>query len=232
VATDECLVGQIEVAYEYFVRGLQTKYLIASEGYIGYIGFPYDAILARLVDDPDMSARDLSLVIIEEFSSLLSQPPYMSEVVTAQSAIALNEIDEVVGNLGTLTQLLTEEMEQYVGIITAVRSRSMLPWGEYEIGIVDLKTLVEHIGERAPESSAIKEASLAVLTSLDRAVLGVGTTMVTETLPFEGMGVFFPPSSNAFEHHLPTALALYETFAFAQDGWLDFLETYWESGPH
>lgn len=233
VATDECLVGQIEVAYEYFIGGLQTEYLIASEGYIGYIGFPYDAILARLVNDPDMSARDLSLVIIEEFSSLLSQPPYMSEVVTAQSAIALNEIDEVVGNLGTLTQLLTEEMKRYVGVISAARSRSMLPWGEYGMeAVVDLKTLVEHIGDCAPESSAIKEASLAVLTSLDRAVLGVGTTMVTETLPFEGMGIFFPPSSNAFEHHLPTALALYETFAFAQDGWLDFLETYWKPGPH
>jgi len=228
LATDECLIGQIEVAYEYFVKGLQTEYLIGSEGYIGWRGFPYDAILARLVNEPDMSSRDLSIVIIEEFSILFSKPPYMCEVVTAQSAIELNKVGEVTSTLKSLITLLTMDIKSYFSVITAARAKAMLPWGEYgDQARVDLTTFVKYIGESDQVSSDIKQASLSVLNSLSNAVLGVGTTMVTERMPFEGMGIFFPPSSNAFEHRLATAFVLYEKFAFAQEGWLDFLKAYW-----
>jgi hypothetical protein len=229
LATDECLIGQIEVAYEYLVNGLQIDYLIGDEGYMGYRGFPYDAILSHLVANPQMSSRDLALVIIEEFSILFSKPPYMSEVVTATSAIELDKVDDVVSGLRTLTGMLSADIKSYFNVITAARARAMLTWGEYgHEAIVDLTTFVKGVAESGEVSQEIKGACKSVLESLSEAVLGVGTTMVTERMPFEGMGIFFPSSYDAFEHHLTTAFDCYENFAFAQAaGWLNFLNAYW-----
>ncbi|MGQ9587806.1 MAG: clostripain-related cysteine peptidase [Thermoplasmata archaeon] len=227
LATDECLQGQIEVVYEYYTRGLQSDYVIGSEGYIGWRGFPYDAILQHIVDQPAISSKDLSLAIVQEFAALFSEPPYMSEVVTAQAVVELRQVGNVVWDLKVLADLLTDDIASYTKAITSARGKSMLIWGEYGAEAqVDLTTLVRSIGKSAPVGSEVRSACEALLSDLDQAIIATGTTMVTAKKDFNGLGIFFPSTYMSYQNHLWTASEMYEDMAFA-GVWLPFLEAYW-----
>jgi len=226
LASDECLQGQIEVVYEYYVRGLQSDYVIGSEGYIGWRGFPYDAILQHIVDQPEISSKDLSVAIVKEFAALFSKPPYMSEVVTAQAVVELAQVGHVASDLEVLADLLKDDIALYRGGITAGRAKSMLPWGEYGgEAQVDLTKLVSCIGKSAPAGSPVRSACDAVLHDLEKAIIARGTTMVTAR-NFNGLGIFFPSTYASYQNHLWTASEMYEDMAFASI-WMPFLEAYW-----
>lgn len=229
LAADECLQGQIEVVYEYYANGLQSDYVIGSEGYIGWRGFPYDAILQHIADQPDISSKDLSLAIVQEFAELFSKPPYMSEVVTAQAVVELAQVGKVVSDLQVLADLLEDDVASYRDAITSARARSMLPWGEYGgEAQVDLTTLVRCIGKSAPMGSQVRSACDAVLSDLAKAIIATGTTMVTAKKDFNGLGIFFPSSYASYQNHLWTAWEKYQNMAFA-DAWMPFLEAYWST---
>ncbi len=64
IGADECMVAQLEVAYEYATQGLATDYLVAAETYTGWRGFPYDWTLADLVADPAMTPREVAVTLV------------------------------------------------------------------------------------------------------------------------------------------------------------------------
>jgi len=217
IAADECLVGQIEVAYEYYATGLQTDYLVASEGYTGWRGYPYDAILEELTENPAMSARELSIVIVEETYELFAQPPYMSEVVNSHTAVDLGEVQAVADALRGLTELMVPEMKSYAGIVTSARGGAQLSWGQPAISFIDLERFLQGIADAAVPAE-IRAASLAALEALSAAVIGIQATHVTEKI-VGGLGIYL--STQAWN------VAWYEEYAFASQGWLDFLQAYW-----
>lgn len=226
LAMDECSVGQIETIYEYALY-LDTEYIVASESYIGYRGFPYDWILERLVSDTDMSAYELAVVCVEEFERLFMMTPYKTEILTTQSVFVLDEMRNLADKLGVLLDALSADMAKYKSIIRAARGNALMPWGATSIGIIDLPTFVTEIWSKAPANSAVKAAAMDFLYAYEDAVPEMGVTKNSAKYNYLGMGILFPGSPSFLTISYAPMFEVYKTFDFPDNGWLQFLELYW-----
>lgn len=224
LAMDECSVGQIDVMYEY-AMGLDTKYVVASESYIGYRGFPYDWILERLVLYPNMTAYDLSLVCVQEFQELFMSTPYMSEIMTTQSVIDLSKIVPLASALKGLTDLLSADIAKYSSAIKYAQAQAIMPWGARSAGRIDLPTFVEGIGAKAPGAD-VQAAVEEFMAVYEEAVPAMGITKNSDIYSYQGLGTLFPPSASFLTVASAAMFEKYKMFDFADNGWLQFLEAY------
>jgi hypothetical protein len=225
LAMDECSIGQIDVMYEY-AMGLDTEYVVASESYIGYRGFPYDWILARLVTYPNMTTYDLSLVCVQEFQRLFMSTPYMSEIMTTQSVIDLSMIEPLANALTALTDLLSADIAKYSSAIKYAQAQAVMPWGARSAGRIDLPTFVEGIGAKAPGAD-VQTAVEEFMALYEQAVPAMGVTKNSDIFSYQGLGTLFPPSSSMLTVASAAMFEKYKMFDFADNGWLQFLEAYW-----
>jgi cysteine peptidase C11 family protein len=102
---DACLMGMIEVGYQ--VRG-SVNYLVATEDTIPDDGWPYDRIMARLVECPDLSPDDFSATIVREY---LIHYRELEKDVT-KSALNLNQSRILVGALKEFASDLTKRLSE------------------------------------------------------------------------------------------------------------------------
>jgi hypothetical protein len=100
---DACLMGMIEVGYQ--VKE-SVNYLVATEDTIPDDGWPYDRILARLVECPDMSPEDFSATIVREY--LIHYRELEKDV--AKSACNLNQSQSLVRSLKELAAELKNKL--------------------------------------------------------------------------------------------------------------------------
>ncbi|MEM2891820.1 MAG: clostripain-related cysteine peptidase [Thermoplasmata archaeon] len=226
MAMDECSVGQIETIYEYAMH-LDTDYVVASESYIGYRGFPYDWILEKLVARPDMSAYELAVVCVEEFERLFMMTPYKTEILTTQSVFVLDEMRNLADKFGALLDALSKDIGKYRSIIRSARAGALMPWGATSAGRIDLPSFVTGIWAKAPADSAVKAAAADFLSAYDKAVPEMGVTKNSDKYNYKGMGILFPGSPNYLTISAAGMFEVYKTFDFPDDGWLQFLELYW-----
>jgi len=63
---DACLMGSIEVAYTISLTE-KVDVMVASEEFIPWDGWPYDMILGELVENPDWSAQEFSIHIVDDY---------------------------------------------------------------------------------------------------------------------------------------------------------------------
>lgn len=217
IGADECNVGHTEVAYEYAL-GLQTEYLVAAETYTGWRGFPYDALLREMTKDPQMTPRGVANMMIEQTQILLDRPPYMGERVNSHSAIDLAKMPQLVASLKVLTGLLAPNMDIYAGTISKARGAAQYCYGANAINLMDLGTFVARISTEA-RSQEVLDACSAVLADLDAAIVSIQVSGSTDHM-VTGIGIGFP-------NHSWEMSSYYPDFAFAGQGWMDFLAAYW-----
>ena len=218
IAADECLVGQLEVAYEYAARGLRTDYLVAAETYTGWRGFPYDWTLQALVDDPGMTSREVATMMVVETARLLDQTPHSGEETNAHAAIDLDAIPAVASSVVELTRLLTPDMKANAGLVSKARGDAVYSYGANAMNLVDLKTFALRIAQ-GTRSDEVRIAGLVVAAQVDRAIAALQATRTTDH-QLTGLGIAFP-------NHPSEVPAYYADFAFPAMGWMDFLEAYW-----
>ncbi len=218
IAADECLVAQLEVAYEYEAKGLQTDYLVAAETYTGWRGFPYDWTLAALAGHPGMTAREVSVMMVEETDRLLSQPPHSGEEVNSHGAIELGAIPNLANSVIDLAQLLSANMKANADLVSKARAAGVYSYGGNAANLVDLKTFVLRIAQ-GTRSDAIRAACLAVAANVDLAVVALQATKTTDH-QLTGLGIALP-------NHPREVPSYYGSYAFPALGWMDFLEAYW-----
>lgn len=218
IGADECLVGQLEVAYEYVAKGLEADYLVAAETYTGWRGFPYDWTLQALVDHPDMSARDVAVMMIEQTQRLLSASPHSGEEINAHTAIDLGVIRALASSVIDLTNLLTPDMKANADLISKARGNAVYSYGANAMNLIDLKSFALRIAQ-GTTSDAIRAASLTVAAHVDAAVVALQATKTTDHQLY-GLGIAFP-------NHPSEVPSYYADFAFPATGWMDFLDAYW-----
>lgn len=226
LAMDECSIGQIEVAYEY-AKNLDTQYLVASESYIGYRGFPYDGILERLVEYPNMTALDLSRVCVQEFQELFMQTPYKTEILTTQSVIDLGEVEALASELGDLLEALEVDLKSYKSLVKKARASAIMPWGSESAGRIDLPSFVQTIADKAPSDSDVQLEALAFLDAYSKTVPEMGVTKNSANFNYRGLGILFPQSASFLTICSAGMFETYKAFDFPDNGWLQFLEAYW-----
>jgi hypothetical protein len=94
---DACLMSNLEVAYQ---ARTHARYMVASEESEPNDGWPYDAVLKALVDNPDQPTSDLATHIVEAYLRSYLDRRYTGPVT--QSAFNLSQIDPVAERLDAL----------------------------------------------------------------------------------------------------------------------------------
>ena len=90
---DACLMGNIEVAYE--LRNT-VRYMVASEELVPGTSWPYDTILGRLHQQPDMAAGDLAQHIVGDYAAYYhAHPPAFGTADVTKVALDLTRIGEL-----------------------------------------------------------------------------------------------------------------------------------------
>jgi hypothetical protein len=218
MGADECNVAQVDVAYEYRAGGLDLQYLLASETFTGWRGYPYDATLARMVANPQMTPRELAVMFVEEVDKLLSQNPYMGEEVNSHAAIDMSQVDALVSSLMDLTNLLSADMKANAGLVSKARGGACFSYGTNAINVIDLKTFVQLIGANSA-SKAVKDQCAKVIAIFDQTVIALQATQTVDHQLF-GLGIVFP-------NHSWEVSSYYWSYAIVGAGWGDFLYAYW-----
>lgn len=218
IGADECLVGQVEVAYQWLSMKVDTQYLLVSETYTGWRGYPYDTTLARMVANPVMTPRELSIMFVDETQKLLSQNPYQGEEVTSHGAVDIAMIGPLVSSFMDLTKMLSADMKANAGIVSKSRGGACFSYGTNSINVVDLKRFVELVAQNS-QSQAVKDQCALVISNFGRTVIAL---QVTQTVDHQinGLGIVFP-------NHSWETPDYYWDYAFMGAGWKDFLSAYW-----
>lgn len=227
LAADECSIGQMETMYEYYSNDVDMDYWVASENYISWRGFSYDEILLRLIDDPDMGERALTLVIVEEFTELFSVPPYQSEILTSQSVFDMSKVEPLGAAVLEMASTLSGDMDTYSAVISAAQMASLNPWGARSAGQIDLGTFVQHILDSVDEDDPVVADCEAVLAAYSECIIGMGVCKNNDLYGYTGMGILVPPSYSMYTVASAGSYELYMGFDFPNMGWWAFLETYW-----
>ena len=119
---DACLMSNLEVAYQ---TKSYARYLVASEEEEPNSGWPYDKVLTKLVENPDMATGDFAAHIVDAYvqsyrseSSRSGPPrdvlvnfgkePLLNRIVT-QTALDLCKTDTVLKPLNTSRSVLSKE---------------------------------------------------------------------------------------------------------------------------
>lgn len=220
IGADECLVGQLDVAYQYHMGGLSTEYLLVSETYTGWRGYPYDWTLRELVANPDMTPREVAVMFIKQVQALLSQPPYMGEEVNCHAAIDLSMVGLLGSSVIGIGELLAEDMVSNLGAVSKARGGACFSYGANAMNIIDLKTFIELISKNTKDG-AVKAACDQALRYFDCTVIALQTTNALDT-QISGLGILFP-------NHSWETPSYYWGYAFPQAGWMDFLQAYWSA---
>ncbi|UCE80716.1 MAG: hypothetical protein JSV94_06130 [Methanobacteriota archaeon] len=252
-----CVLAMVEVAYEYQASGADIDYIVASEGYDPMPGFPWDAILAKLISEPEMTPLALATILVDEHIEYYNAKlrgeggPHQGEVSQQEddsgtswwylsyehvtfSVIELAGMSEFVSDIKDMASAMILEMGYYESVVSHARAQAILPWSQngWE-RIVDLPTLVKAINERS--LGEVASASEDVILSLSDAVVHHRST--AERSGYEGMGVFLPRSLAMYENcqvcigqwPMPQWSEYYGQMLFVDEIWLDFLNAYWGS---
>jgi hypothetical protein len=223
LAFDACLMAMVEVAYEYNQYDLNSDYLVGCENYVPVSGYPYNAILGDLNQNPAMSELQFAQIIVRDYVEFYKPRAHFNGgVMGTLSAIDLLKIEKVVEDLSEFTKVLMRDMDAAREMIDDARDDGMLPWSEYGWDrYIDLPTFVLNV-TLTTDDSAIKLAGDVLQSSLAEAIVALGNTESMESEGARGMGIWFPSS-----HHSVWGLTTYTETKFAAQGWLDFLYSCW-----
>lgn len=223
IAADGCGLGTVEVAYEYAIGGIKAEWFVASENYVPFQGFPYDAIAAGLVNTPSLSPESLSAFMVDAYADY-----YQKGWLTELAAIKLPAVPAMVEELWDVTSILASDMAMYKGLVASSKAKATMGWSQYGWeAMVDFPTIFEVVWKRALSGSQLEMEAAELLEAIEIAVPYVGSASPAYVWDPEGLSVFFPGAAGSFTHNVFWRGELYKTMEFAQDGWLEFLDAYY-----
>ncbi|MFX1254361.1 MAG: clostripain-related cysteine peptidase [Promethearchaeota archaeon] len=220
-----CLMGQIEVAYEW--RNL-ADYIIFSEEVISISGFPFKEIFNRISNNPFMSTEAFIQGITTDFIASYSPGGIYSERddVTI-SAINTTNITDLVTKLDGLAVELLKNISSSIDLSVQVALAKFASEYFYYHSFIDIGDFMENLKLRLNTNySHIIDAADEVLASLPNAVFihkhysGSQPTHPDET----GLSIYLRDMRlNSTHAHLPD----YTTLEFCKDTqWDEFVEIY------
>lgn len=223
LAFDACVEGMIEVVYEYVASGLSIDYVVATEGYVPYEGFPYITMLEALTAYPAPSPYDFSVAMVDcyiDFYESLRPAARLVELASIDMAYVNGIVGTLLDLAGCLKEWLTNGDKNGIhGIISSAKGAGHLGWSEYGWeAYIDLPSFVHVLAKRGVPLAE-------VLNELLTDALYVKASNALSSA--EGLGIFFPGSYASFEHHQQWYGEYYLKMRFASQGWLDFLMAYW-----
>jgi hypothetical protein len=211
---DACLMSNLEVAYQ--ARPF-ARTMVASEENEPNDGWPYDTILQRLVDHPEMSTPDLAVHIVEAYIASYVDRGYTGPVT--QSAFDLSRVEELAAPLDDLADALVAHMPDAAQEIWTAQRGSARFWHNT---LWDVAHFCEAL-EGATADAAVDDAAQAVRAALapgpDRFLIAEAHNGA-KVERCGGMTAYLLPPLNDLSRY-------YAELDFAQDHrWLSMLEAY------
>ena len=213
IGFDACLMNMIEVSYQ--IRDL-CHVMVGSQELEPGDGWPYDALLAGLIKDPEMTPEGLGHAIVEDYVNFYQTHfPHLS---ITQSAIRLNRIDKLVEVLDKLAHLLKDSLpnRETLGLIfSALRSTQRFSDRDY----VDLAHFCQVLTSYDADGAIGKAARLVtnLLGSKASPVIAEGHHGPNVTNS-HGMSIYLPARNLS---------PLYHRLEFAQHhAWDEFLTAF------
>ena len=224
LAYDGCVMGNLEVSYEYVARGLDIELLVASEIYIPLEGFAYDGLLAAVAADPGMAPVDFAKAMVDSYWDFYDNPGWQ----VGLSVIRMSEVAELVAATGEVSRMLAADMPAYRSAVASARGTAMLSWSMYGWeAFIDFGTWAHTLEVQVGTDPALGAVLDRVLVALEDTVPYVRNTHTLDVKGASGIGVFFPGSEGSFEHNIYWHGDYYLRTRFPYEGWLGMLEEYW-----
>jgi hypothetical protein len=191
---DACLMNTLEICYE---NKDIADYMISSEDTETGNGWPYAMILNKLASKPEMSPRELSIVIIQEHEKHYeSEGDNITDQGATQSAIDLGQIKLVADSVNKLAELLMKNLNNYIAALIAAKEKSQkFTTQEY----IDFLSFLQQLIKWFPNNDEIKSVAKEILGKLEGMT---GSLIIANAKSGEsvkdanGLSIYFPNSDN------------------------------------
>jgi hypothetical protein len=216
---DACLMGMIEVAYQ--VQEY-ADYMVASQEEVPGDGWPYGNILEKLIDVPEMSARELSELIVEEYyqhySSLMrgGTPNHHAAIDLRKLPLTfetMREFSELVAEIYSndlYTQIAFDRAKESVQRFGDTTSARFI--GNFGSDYCDLWHLIELVYAEYGGSERVSDLANDIVEYLTSEV--ESPIMKSRSGPnrpnARGLSIYFPAKAYS---------PFYDKQAFAESGW-------------
>ena len=216
---DACLMSNLEVAFQ--VRPY-VKFLVASEESEPNDGWPYESILRRLVEVPDLSSQQVAENIVQDYIRSYVDRGYQGDVT--QTALDLNRVEELTGPLDTLADALTPELsgDNRLNVyfkIWQTAYRATRFWGDTLLDLAQFARELETQSVNPQVSLACQPVYTALGSGQGRFITAVGNHGkkvarcggLTIYLPFgKPMSRFYPELAYAARHRWASLVEAYQ----------------------
>ncbi|HST04343.1 MAG TPA: clostripain-related cysteine peptidase [Chloroflexia bacterium] len=153
---DACLMSNVEVAYQ---ARSYVDYIAASEESEPNQGWPYDTVLRKLVDNPDISTADLAKHIVQAYIKYYKDAGSGEDVT--QAALDPSKVGTLASALDSLAAALVKEMPGAADAVWNALRRSLY---FYDKTLWDISSFSEELSSDG--DSSIKKAVNAVSDAL------------------------------------------------------------------
>jgi hypothetical protein len=212
---DACLMSCLEVAFE---AEKHATAVVCSEELEPGDGWPYDTILARLSENPDMDGSELGKIVVERYiESYRNRRDQWPVTMCATRTAAVGAFSTALDGLAGALRAAVEGDEVDAGRVYRAQTRSVAFTGE----LVDLRSFCDNL-RAAQVDGTVKQAAEAVLEALN---VG-GDYVIAEShlgakvKPCGGVTVYFPTPNQHISDY-------YKDLRFAKrHGWDGFLRAY------
>jgi len=218
---DACLMASVEVAYTLSLTD-EVSVLVASEDYVPWSGWPYDTILSKLVENPELSPVELASLIVDEYVESYEHGTQGFAPYVTLSAIDLSQVRNIVGNLGYLANELMTNLKKHKDTLRyAVESSERFWFGAWHQGpYIDLRDFLEKLATR----ESLKSYVDPVLNDWQKVVIASRSSVGPHKTNCWGLTIYYPRNKNQFYMPEPYYVSVPE---FTQvTGWYDLLVAY------
>jgi hypothetical protein len=216
LAFDCCNMGNIEVAYQVSLTNL-VSYMVASEETVPGNGFPYDLMLTKLVNNPDMLPRDFSMAMVDGWGQYYATQKWATTVNLA--AIDVAQLKASVSTFSTWSADMLSLLPSYKNAYGTALKNAYCMWQTHYFP--DLYDYCYHLlSTRGVNDPKLRADSAA----LESAVLGycIKVWDGKKMLDCKGISLYWG-TGNEWSGHAAEYLQL----GFAVDtGWGAFLTAY------
>ncbi|MFX0062952.1 MAG: clostripain-related cysteine peptidase, partial [Candidatus Hermodarchaeota archaeon] len=157
---DACLMAMIEVSYQ---NKEYIDYVIASEENEPGDGWPYDLIIKKLNEKPEMDADEFSRKIVQEYIK-----SYQGRSDVTQSSMKTAVLEELATSVSKLAVSLSNNLDNYESQIKTIYNE-VLTYRDWDY--VDLKDFAELVKKYIPNEASIAEE---VIKNIDKVVVEAG----------------------------------------------------------
>jgi hypothetical protein len=190
---DACLMSMIEVCHQ--LRD-HAEVMVGSQEVEPGEGWPYAAILGKLVANPTMSSRELGACIVEEYRAFYTGLLRNGGGFITQSATDLSTMEELGTQLGELAQILTARYDADYQIERAIgRALKRVQRFRGDRDYIDLSDFLRRLDEEYFDGDEVAvriaqlKANLAPATSSGSIIAAFAGISLPHAY---GLSVYFP----------------------------------------